>query len=75
VIVQEEFKDKVYLKINFVANVPLLQVYERENSKLLFNITLPIEEFLQVAAPEYTITDVNHTSLGIFNGGKTVHKN
>ena len=73
-MIQPAFQGKVEIKVSLAANSPVIQIYTTAG-ELLFNITLPPQELLNVSAPNHTVTTINENSMGVFKGGKAVHKN
>lgn len=72
---KDEWENKIQVKVSFTNHIPVIQLYDKQNSTLIFNITLPTKTLLQAIAPNYTVTDITDESFGVFNGGKAVHRN
>ncbi|MDR0370196.1 MAG: hypothetical protein LBH96_07045 [Candidatus Peribacteria bacterium] len=56
---QKEFEDKIQIKVSFSNNTPIIQLYDKQSNTLIFNITLPTKNLINVIAPEYNITEIN----------------
>ncbi|MDR2540444.1 MAG: hypothetical protein LBD11_01330 [Candidatus Peribacteria bacterium] len=74
ITIKDDRKNKVSLKIVTSGNTLLIQVFTTAG-ELIFNITLPPQELVNVIAPSYTITSINDEYFGMYNKGKAIHKN
>jgi hypothetical protein len=74
ITIKDDRKNKVSLKVITSGNSLLIQVFTTAG-ELIFNITLPPQELVNVIAPKYTITSINDEYFGRYNKGKAIHRN